>query len=124
MTFLVKPTDDHGVADTLPAMLEYFHESQDRLVLIVKLGHRMVGKTQGTLKCRSDSKVVKTDVHYPTDLNLLWDSTRCLIRVCRLASTCECIPKGVSGVSASEERLEKVQEAASSPVSGSLREDP
>lgn len=54
--------------------------------LIVKLGHRTVGKTQGTMKCRSDSKVVKTNVHYPTDLSLLWDSTRCLIRVCILWS--------------------------------------
>ena len=48
-------------------------------VLIVKLGHKVVGQTGGTLKCRSDSKVVKTNVHYPTDLSLLWDATRCLI---------------------------------------------
>ena len=35
VTFFAKSTDDHGIADTLPAMLEYFHEDQDRLVLIV-----------------------------------------------------------------------------------------
>ncbi len=41
---------------------------------IVKLGHRTIGKTGGTMKCRSDSKVVTTNVHDPTDLSLLWDS--------------------------------------------------
>lgn len=35
VTFFAKSTDDHGIVDTLPAMLEYFHEDQDRLVLIV-----------------------------------------------------------------------------------------
>ncbi len=50
--------------------------------LVVKLGHRMVGKPEGeTLKCRCDSKPVKTNVRFPTDLLLLWDSVRCLIRV-------------------------------------------
>ena len=48
-------------------------------MLIVKLGHKVIGKTGGTLKCRSDSKVAKTNVHYPTDLSLLWDATPCLI---------------------------------------------
>ncbi|MXX96704.1 MAG: thioredoxin family protein [Rhodothermaceae bacterium] len=35
VTFFAKSIDDHGIVDTLPAMLEYFHEDQDRLVLIV-----------------------------------------------------------------------------------------
>jgi hypothetical protein len=30
---------------------------------------------------RADSFVVETDVHYPTDLNLLWDALRTLIRL-------------------------------------------
>ena len=29
---------------------------------------------------RCDSFVVETDVHYPTDVSLLWDALRCLIR--------------------------------------------
>ena len=29
---------------------------------------------------RCDSFVVETDVHYPTDVNLLWDAIRCLVR--------------------------------------------
>lgn len=35
VTFFAKSTDNHGIVDTLPAMLKYFHEDQDRLVLIV-----------------------------------------------------------------------------------------
>ena len=36
---------------------------------------------------RTDSFVVETDVHYPTDLNLLWDALRKLIEI--LAGLCE-----------------------------------
>lgn len=32
------------------------------------------------MRGRCDSFVVETDVHYPTDVNLLWDTMRCLIR--------------------------------------------
>ena len=32
------------------------------------------------LRGRCDSFVVETDVHYPTDVNLLWDAVRCLLR--------------------------------------------
>ena len=32
------------------------------------------------MRGRCDSFVVETDVHYPTDVNLLWDAMRCLIR--------------------------------------------
>ena len=32
------------------------------------------------LQARCDSVVVETDVHYPTDVSLLWDALRCLIR--------------------------------------------
>ena len=42
---------------------------------------------------RCDSFVVETDVHYPTDVNLLWDAIRCLIRESGCAAN-EC---GLSG---------------------------
>ena len=32
------------------------------------------------LRGRCDSFVVETDVHYPTDVSLLWDAMRCLLR--------------------------------------------
>ena len=49
--------------------------------LVVKTGHEVAKKNLGApLRCRCDSFVVETNVHYPTDLNLLWDAMRCLIR--------------------------------------------
>ena len=41
----------------------------------VNAGHALVGHEAGQkLQGRCDSFVVETDVHYPTDVNLLWDS--------------------------------------------------
>ena len=50
--------------------------------LVVEHGHDWVKKSPGdALRGRCDSFVVETDVHYPTDFNLLWDAMRVLIRV-------------------------------------------
>ncbi len=50
--------------------------------VVVTCGHRLVKKnrTEDPLHCRTDSAVAKTNVHWPTDVNLLWDAMRCLIR--------------------------------------------
>ena len=49
--------------------------------LVVDSGHQVSKKKPGeTLRGRCDSFVVETDVHYPTDVNLLWDAMRCLLR--------------------------------------------
>ena len=49
--------------------------------LVVEAGHALVGHgADEALKVRCDSFVVETDVHSPTDVNLLWDAMRCLIR--------------------------------------------
>ena len=49
--------------------------------LIVESGHAVAGKKPGApLGGRCDSFVVETDVHYPTDVSLLWDAMRCLLR--------------------------------------------
>ncbi len=51
--------------------------------LVVKQGHQAVGHTEGELlKTRGDSKVVKTNVEFPTDVRLMWDTIRCMIRKC------------------------------------------
>ena len=51
--------------------------------LVVKAGHALFGQEpEAPLRARADSFVVETDVHYPTDVNLMWDAMRCLIRVC------------------------------------------
>ena len=50
--------------------------------LVVESGHAVARKKPGApLVGRCDSFVVETDVHYPTDVNLLWDAMRCLVRV-------------------------------------------
>ena len=48
--------------------------------VIVKAGHRLVKKNPvDGLEIRCDSFVVETDVHYPTDTNLLYDAVRKVI---------------------------------------------
>ena len=50
--------------------------------LVVAAGHALAGHNPGaTLQARADSFVVETHVHYPTDVSLLWDALRCLIRL-------------------------------------------
>jgi IS5 family transposase len=48
--------------------------------LIVNAGHVLVKKKEDeALRGRSDSFVVETNVHFPTDINLLWDAMRKVI---------------------------------------------
>ncbi len=62
--------------------------------LIVEVGHEVAGKKFGELlRGRCDSFVAETNVHYPTDVNLLWDAMRSLIRVTSKAAR----GRGVSG---------------------------
>ena len=50
--------------------------------VIVEVGHEVVKKKPGdALQTRCDSFVVETDVHYPTDINLLWDAMRKVIEL-------------------------------------------
>ena len=49
--------------------------------LVVDGGHAVAGKKLGApLRGRCDSFAVETDVHYPTDVSLLWDAMRCAVR--------------------------------------------
>lgn len=43
---------------------------------VIQVGHEIVGLGEGPLKCRCDSAVTKTNAHYPTDINILWDAIR------------------------------------------------
>ncbi len=48
--------------------------------LVVESGHKVARKKLGEpLRGRCDSFVVETDVHYPTDVSLLWDAMRCVL---------------------------------------------
>jgi len=49
---------------------------------VVAAGHQLVkASPDAALHVRADSFVVETDVHYPTDINLLWDAIRKLIEI-------------------------------------------
>ena len=54
--------------------------------LVVNAGHALVKKKEDEgLELKTDSYAVETNVHFPTDLNLLWDSIRkCLDVVAKL----------------------------------------
>lgn len=56
--------------------------------LVVNAGHALVKKKEAeSLELKTDSYAVETNVHFPTDLNLLWDSVRkCLDMVEKLQS--------------------------------------
>ncbi len=50
--------------------------------LVVRHGHSLCDHDVGErLAGRCDSFVVETDVHYPTDRNLLWDAARVMVRI-------------------------------------------
>lgn len=50
--------------------------------LVVHAGHQVLGLSEHDVFHGScDSFVVETDVHYPTDINLLWDAARKVIRL-------------------------------------------
>jgi hypothetical protein len=54
--------------------------------LVVEEGHKLLKKKDRTLIGRCDSFVVETDVHYPTDINLLFDAIRKTIQIAAIIS--------------------------------------
>ncbi len=61
--------------------------------LVVSSGHRVSNKKPGDgLRGRCDSFVVETDVHYPTDIGLLWDSRHQLRGLWQAASEEDGLP--------------------------------
>jgi len=65
--------------------------------VIVEVGHEVFKKKENakgefTLHCKTDSFIVETDTHFPTDYNLLWDSDRkCLDIVEKLSPLEGCV---------------------------------
>ncbi len=65
-----------NISKLTPAMLADINQ------VIVEAGHEVVKKKPGdALQTRCDSFVVETDVHYPTDINLLWDAMRKIVEL-------------------------------------------
>ena len=75
--------------------------------VVVKAGHRLLGKTDEPLKAKGDSFVVETNVHYPTDINLLWDALRKLI----LLTAALCGAHGLEGWRQFSYWLRKIKQA-------------
>ena len=59
--------------------------SEDLLIeisqIVIESGHKLLGKKKDNLFCSMDSFPVETNVHFPTDINLLYDSIRTAIRL-------------------------------------------
>ena len=74
--------------------------------VVVKAGHNLVKKnSEAGLKGRCDSFVVETDVHFPTDINLLLDAVRKVIELtARLCSV-----YGIDGWRQSEYNLKRIK---------------
>ena len=57
-------------------------------VLVVKAGHQLLKKKEEKIRVKADTYVVERNVHFPTDINLLWDSGRkCLDKITDLIET-------------------------------------
>ena len=65
-----------NVALITPPLLEEINQ------VVVQAGHSLVGRErEQPLRARCDSFVEETDVEYPTDVRLTWDTLRCLLRI-------------------------------------------
>jgi len=74
--------------------------------VVVKAGHTVVGQSpEGSLKGRCDSFVVETDVHYPTDINLLFDAIGKVLVLITLV----CGRVGIPGWRQSQHNIRKVK---------------
>ena len=78
-SFYALQTIRDNVALLTPQILDEINQ------VVIKAGHKIITtKKDQDLKCSCDSFVVETDVHYPTDANLLFDAMRrtiCLIAI-------------------------------------------
>lgn len=70
--------DDPYPLQTLKDNLKCFTEEvmNEINVIIVQFGHQIFGLKDASLNAACDSYVVETHVHFPTDINLLWDALR------------------------------------------------
>jgi hypothetical protein len=74
--------------------------------VVVKAGHNLVKKnSEAGLKGRCDSFVVETDVHFPTDINLLLDAVRKVIELTARI----CSVYGIDGWRQSEYNLKRIK---------------
>lgn len=77
--------------------------------LIVQSGHAFLGRKTDThkIKGRTDSFVVETNVHYPTDISLLYDAMRKAIQL----TSKQCVKDGHSNWRQSKHNLKNIKAA-------------
>jgi hypothetical protein len=86
-TYYKLQTIKDNVSLLTPKVLDHINQ------LVVAKGHQLSGgKNPLKLKGRCDSFVVETNVHYPTDINLLWDAMRKIV----VLTAKECDQLGIS----------------------------
>ena len=74
--------------------------------IVVKAGHSIITtKKDQQLRCSCDSFVVETDVHYPTDTNLLFDAMRKMISLIAIV----CGELGITAWRQSDYNIKKVK---------------
>lgn len=105
----------HGIVDTHSYALQTLKDNVSLLTpevldrinaVVIKVGHDLVGKKkEESLRGRCDSFVLETDVHYPTDINLLFDAVGKLITV--IAALCGAV--GLAGWRQSSHNIRKVK---------------
>jgi len=100
--------DYHYPLQTLKDNLSLFTpEVLDRInQIVLQHGHQLIGKKKDEgLSASCDSFVVETDVHYPTDINLLFDAMRKVIVL--IMALCDDL--GVSGWRKGAYNIKKVK---------------
>lgn len=74
----------HQIEFTYQSIIDNVSQIDEALLksinqLVVDAGHELLkkkGRAEIVLELKTDSYALETDVHFPTDLNLLWDSAR------------------------------------------------
>ena len=105
----------HGIVDTHSYALQTLKDNVSLLTpevldrinaVVIKAGHNLVGKKrEENLRGRCDSFVLETDVHYPTDINLVFDAVRKVITL--IAALCGAA--GLAGWRQSSHNIGKVK---------------
>jgi hypothetical protein len=99
-------TIKNNVALLTPEVLEKVND------VVVRLGHKELGKKKDeALQGRADSYVVKTNVHYPTDANLLLDAIRKMIEEISLIEEIEGWRQGEHHIKTMRKLLRRIENA-------------
>jgi hypothetical protein len=100
--------DSRYPLQTLKDNLRLFtREVYDKInTIVVEHGHKVIGlKSDDKINASCDSYVVETNVHFPTDINLLWDALRrTIILIMRL-----CDELGITDWRQGKDNLKKVK---------------